>query len=139
MVIFLLSKPQYGWCDLSIGDWQDRASYLTNPHIDLLDAFINLFKNRKSSVVECDAEGWTYIIVLDFFVVHIIEDKDDFEYYSFDIDCKDLAKELIIDIEENIDYWSKWDYCDDTKEDYQRTKKKLRYKIKELKKYLENS
>lgn len=132
----MLNKPQYGWCDINIGTWHDRASYLTNPHIDLLDAFLGLYRSRKAQVVDCDAEGWEYKIVIDFFEVHIIESKEEYKYYSFDIDSKYLALELIKDIEYNIDEWSKWDYCDENELDYLRVKKRLKYKIKELKKYL---
>lgn len=135
----MLSKPEYGWCDISICDWKDRASYLTDPHLDLLDAFIGLFKSRKSQVVDCDAEGWEYKIVIDFFEVHIIESKEGYKYYSFDIGAGYLASELIKDIEKNIEEWSKWDYCGDSEEDYLSAKKRLKYKINLLKKFLKNS
>ena len=132
----MLSKPEYGWCEINICDWKDRASYLTDPHLDLLDAFIELFKSRKPQVVDCDAEGWEYKIVIDFFEVHIIESKEGYKYYSFDIGAGYLAKDLINDIEENLDAWCKWDLNDNSEEYYLKEKERLNSKIKVLNGYL---
>ena len=113
----MLSIPKHGWVNISIGDWSDRASYLTDVHIDILNALINLLQNRKVSSVYCDAEGWEYIIVFDFYRVYIIEDKEEEpKLYHFDMSVKDLAIEVYKDIKENLYAWSLWDYIVENEE-----------------------
>ena len=109
----MLSKPNCGWVNIKIGDWCDRASYLTDPHKDLLNGFIQLYSERKPNVISCDAEGWEYLIVLDINNVHIIEYGEKTEFYTCEIDTKNLAQELIKDIEDNLDGWVHWDVEDD--------------------------
>ncbi len=107
----MLSVPKHGWVNISIGDWSDRASYLTEVHLDILDALINLFGNRKVSSVYCDAEGWEYIIVFDFYNIYIIEDKEENpKLYHFDMSAKGLAEEVYKDISEHLYDWSLWSY-----------------------------
>lgn len=119
----MLSKPLHGWCRLNISSWSDRASYLTHVGMDLLDSFIYGLSNNCSNCVSFDAEGWGYIIVFDYYNVHIIEAKDAFELYSFDISRKDLALELYNDISENIEGWVMWDNPFIDKEDYEEATK----------------
>lgn len=109
----MLSEPKYGWIDIKIGDWCGRASDLTDPHKDLLNGFIDLYSEKKPNVISCDAEGWEYLIVLDINNVHIIEYREKTEFYTFEIDTKELANELIFDIEDNLDVWVHWDVEDE--------------------------
>ena len=68
----MFSVPKHGWVEISIGNWSDRSSYLTDPHLDILDAFITLYSTYNPGAVYCDAEGWEYIIVISFNDIFII-------------------------------------------------------------------
>lgn len=129
----MLSIPKYGWVNLSIGDWSDRASYLTNVSFDILEAFINLLQNRKVSSVSFDAEGWEYIIVFDFYDVYIIENKEEEpKLYHFDISAVSLAEEVYKDMKDNVYAWSLWDYGTQSEEDRLVEEKKLKEKLENL-------
>ena len=119
----MLSKPQHGWCTISISNWSDRASYLTRVALDLLDSLIFGLSNHRSNCVSFDAEGWDYIIVFDYHNVHIIESKDEFELYSFDISRKELALEVYNDISDNLECWVMWDNPFIDVEDYKEATK----------------
>lgn len=111
----MLSEPKYGWANISIGDWTDRCSYLTDVPFQLLEAMNESCKKHKPVAVEFDAEGWEYIIIFDWFKTHIITENDNFELKTIEVNRDNLAKELVDDILRNIDEWSSWnDYGDMT-------------------------
>lgn len=44
----MLSKPQFGWTDITIGDWTGKLSYINDVPVVLLNAFYNVFSNQKT-------------------------------------------------------------------------------------------
>lgn len=129
----MLSIPEYGWVDVSIGNWIDRASYLTDPHLDLMDAFINLLNNKKVSAVNFDAEGWEYIIVLDLYSSYVIDSKEERpQLYNFDISANILAEELYKDISNNLYKWSVWDCVVETEKIRLEKEVEIKNKLQEL-------
>lgn len=107
----MLSKPKHGWCDITIGDFTDRASYLTPVHLDILKSLCNLCQTHKPQTVFVDAEGWEYYIVFDCYSTFVILCKEEKpEVFEFDIYYKKLAKEVINDIRDNLDDWADWEY-----------------------------
>lgn len=133
----MLSAPKYGWTKITLDNWCGDASYLTDVPNDILDSFINLLKNRKVSSVFCDAEGWEYIIVLDFNMVYIIEEKDETKLYSFNKRITDLAEEVYNDISEHLNAWSEWDYNIEDEDSKIEEKLSLSKKLKELRKLID--
>jgi len=140
----MLINPHAGWVNIRIGEFEDRASYLTDVPIDILDALIKSYKEHKPATIEFDAEGWEYIIVINTYETHIIDYpyRTDEEYLSseddkqvlttVEIDRDTLAKDLISDIENDYDKWVHWMYFDDENEISER-KENLDTKLAELK------
>ena len=129
----MLSVPQYGWVEISLGDWKDRASYLTNIPHDLLDSFINVLGHPGCpAAVSCDAEGWEYILVFDWYTSYIIESKDEEKLYVIDKKLIDLAEELYSDISNNIVAWSTWDFNIESEERRLKEEELLREKLVNL-------
>lgn len=107
----MLGMPAYGWSHIKIGDFEGPASYLTDVANDCLIAMIHYFETGFDFVVNFDAEGWTFKIIADDYNIFVIEDKNEpvlHTYYGTDV--KNLAKEIITDIEEYFDEWVRWDY-----------------------------
>ena len=137
----MFSVPKYGWVNISIGDWSDRASYLTDPHLDMLDAFITLYKGRNPGAVFCDAEGWDFIIVISFNDVFVIEQKDEPKLYNFDaldIRIRALCEEVIEDIEGHLYEWSLWDFNVEDEATRVKSEEKIKSKLSELREALED-
>ena len=131
----MLSEPKYGWVDIKIGNWCGSASYLTNPHLDLLDAFCEVLSKRNVSSVFCDGEGWEFVIVLTDFYVYVIESKEENKLFSFeDKTLNELAKELIQDILANIDLWCCWDYNNESEDSCIKARKEILKKVRKLEK-----
>ncbi len=130
----MLTNPKYGWTNVSIGEFNESASYLTDVPNDCLDAFIYARENCFPAVVYFDAEGYEYYLVASYFESFVTIEKDKLRTYRFDLDLVDLAKELIDDIEQNIDDWADWQcYKEYDENELKRNKRKLEQKIGRLK------
>ena len=106
----MLSNPEYGWCDFTLGNFKGTPSYLTNVPLDTLNAFIDYYC-KGEGMATYDEEGTEFILVISFFSIYIISIKETDELYSFpDVRINDLAAEVIADIENNLDDWESF-YC----------------------------
>lgn len=103
----MLSRPKGGWSTITIGSWSDRCSYLDDVPVILLKGFVESCITHRPAAMKFDAEGYEYIIVVDWTATHIITNKnDDFELITQNIDRDVLATKLIVDIRENIKEWA---------------------------------
>ena len=105
----MISKPEYGWCNFKLGDFIGHPSgYMTDVVQDLLDAFINFYKNGASAAV-FDEEGSYFTLLLTYNGIYIIEEKEKSTLFDFsEFSINDLAQELISDIENDFDNWIKF-------------------------------
>lgn len=105
----MISKPEYGWYNFKLGDFIGCPSgYMTDVVQDLLDAFINFYKNGASAVV-FDEEGSYFTLLLTYNGIYIIEEKEKAKLFDFsELDIDELASELISDIENDFDNWVKF-------------------------------
>ena len=101
----MISNPKNGWCNFKLGDFEGTPSYITDVPIDLLDAFIDYY-TRGYGLAYFDEEGSEFTLLLTWYGVYIIEEKDNVKSHVFyDLNISDLAKEVIADIETNLDGW----------------------------------
>jgi hypothetical protein len=105
----VLEAPAHGWTQVRIGDFSDRASYLTDVPMECLESFIYGFFSDSPISLKFDAEGWDFLVVVDDYSTHIITSKDNYKLESYEIWKEDLAVELINDIESNLEAWVEWD------------------------------
>ena len=105
----MISEPKYGWCNFKLGSFIGHPSgYMTNVIQDLLDVFINFYKNG-ASVAVFDEEGSYFTLLLTYNGIYIIEEKEKSTLFDFsEFNINDLAQELINDIENDFDNWIKF-------------------------------
>ena len=139
----MLENPSCGWVKIHLGDFCDRASYLTDVIYDILEALIHVLNRKGSASVYFDAEGWEWYIVLTWYETFVIDYpyRTDEEYINsvddspeltvIDMRIEDIAKEVIKDFEKDYDEWIHWLPEDESEE---RTKElnKMINKIKEM-------
>lgn len=123
----MLIEPCCGWTTVSIGDFNMRASYLTDVPGDCLNAFIHSFESDLPATIEFDAEGWEFTLISDFYSTFIILKYDEPKLIEINIDRKELALELINDISQNIDLWSSWQDDDSSEENKEYLHKRISY------------
>lgn len=113
------STPCAGWTELSIGDWRNRASYLSDVPMILLKTMEEAIRLRMPKSCVIDAENYEYIMVFDqehTFVITNSEDGPDYHTFT-DIPLgwlnAELGKQLVSDIRKDITRWAEWgDYGD---------------------------
>lgn len=114
----MISNPKHGWCDFKIKDDNNNVffgtpSYITNVPVDLLQAFLD-YKTNGQGMAWFDEEGTEFTLVLNPYSIFIIFENKDGEgrLYDFsELNIDNLIKELIQDIESDLNKWSMF-YCD---------------------------
>ena len=104
----MFSKPRYGWSDVSLGNFKGRCSYLTDVPVDILNAFINAIKYDLPASVFFEEEGSEFILVSSLYNTYIISDRKETKLYQSEVSIFELAKEIISDIDTNLDEWIDW-------------------------------
>lgn len=135
----MISNPKHGWCDFMLSDEKDNLfvgtpSYLTNVPVDLLQAFLD-YKTKGLGIAWFDEEGAEFTLVLNPYSMYIIAENEHTELIDFSkVKIDDLIKELIQDIESDLDKWSMFD-CDYNDEEKIKVNKEhiknLIYQLKE--------
>ena len=137
----MLSKPKHGWTDITLGDFIGRGSYLTDIPIDLLNTFINALRDSIPASVFFDEEGSEFTLVSHYNGTYIIVEREEKpELISVDIGFIELIKEIINDLESNIDEWANWMcYYDLTEEELAQRENLLKSKIEELRNLIDKN
>lgn len=107
----MISNPKNGWCDFDLGDFHGHPSYLTDVAMDLVTACYKFIAGDNHYItVGFDEEGSEFILIADYYDCYIIEqkenDKDNSILHRIDINIKDLIKEIVNDIESDVDEWA---------------------------------
>lgn len=128
----MLSKPIHGWTNVTIGDFAGRASYTTDVPMDCLMAFINALEYNIPASIFFDEEGTEFTLVASFNYTYVIEERQEPKLIIVNKRFLSLAKELVNDIENNLEDWVIWyDYYDGCDEEYKDMFDKRRKLIKE--------
>ena len=126
-----------GWAIFSInGKTLTVVSYVSHGPYELLEMFIEYFEHsdegRSVSVALCDESDFDSLFTISnmfcgdeqvFFTYATPPEgqgseklKPVWKVMSFDVSPRDLAKELIADIEGDLENWAKWHILDDSDE-----------------------
>lgn len=133
----MITNPKHGWCSFKLGDFQGSPSYLTDVAVDLLDAFIDYYV-KGYGVAVFDEEGSFFTLVLTRYNwgIFLIEEKDCATLHDFsDMNVDDLSKELVNDIEHDLNGWYDFLLFSDENET-ERYQDELDRKLAELKYYI---
>lgn len=106
----MLSKPYAGWTKVTIGDFEGRASYLTDVPMDCLIAFINALEYNIPASVLFDEEGAEFTLVTSVDGTYVISEREDSKLFVINKEFLKLVRELINDIENNLEDWVLWGY-----------------------------
>lgn len=134
----MFSIPKHGWVTLTINDWSDRASYLTDVPQDILEGCIAFLKNPARPVsVSFDAEGWEYILIIDHYNTYVIESKDEEKLYHFERSGIKLIEEIYKDISDNLYDWSLWSFDSDRDGQREKDEKEIKCLLEMLRESLD--
>ena len=130
----MISNPKYGWCNFDLGDFHGHPSYLTDVAMDLVTACYKYVINDNDYItVKFDEEGSEFILLADYYDCYIIEQKEEDILHRMDIDIRDFIKEIVNDVESNIDEWAAFAEFDNDPEEIKYNKTTLLNMIKAIK------
>ena len=130
----MLSKPKYGWTDVTIGDWTGKLSYIDDVPVVLLNAFYNVLSNQKPEVVCVDDEGINYWIVFDLSDTIIITEDENCQYSVSrqNVGVRKLGRQMWANIDDNIKAWVDWAINDNNAEGCEERNELLYNQLKRL-------
>lgn len=110
----MISNPKHGWCDFKIEDDNNNVffgtpSYTTNVPVDLLDAFVQYYEKGEGFAWLDEEEEGGFRFILTPYNTYI-EERETEIFHKISVPVRKLAKELIEDIESDLDRWAKF-YC----------------------------
>lgn len=121
----MISNPKCGWCNFKLGAFEGAPSYLTDVPIDLLDAFID-YHHKGMGMAWFDEEGSWFTFVVTPYSLFVIEERDKQILHDLsEIKVEDLEKELISDIEDDLDAWANFMISDDFENNIQHIKQRI--------------
>lgn len=131
----MLSKPEHGWSEFSLGESCYSISYLTNVPLDWLDRAIFGLETLLPFEVDGYCEPGRMVCTVDFSESHIFfengeRDKQNSFCEVIPINMLDFCEQLHKDITDNIDDWQKWNSS------YSLTKEELQFRLDRLKKLI---
>ena len=128
----MITNPKAGWCDFKLRTFKGSPSYLTDVPVDLLTAFID-YHAKGCGMCWFDEEGTEFTLVITPYSLFIIEEKDNPVLHDFsEMKIENLEKELIEDIEKDLNGWSEF-ITDDDREKILQHRNEIRQKIVMLK------
>lgn len=137
----MFTEPKSGWTNLQLGCFESRASYLTDIPMDCLDAFIYALENNKPITIFFDAEGWDFHLISSYYGSYIISNEnDESDLCLINGSFKELARELVEDIEKYLDGWINWEWFSlDEEDEFNERKEELNNKLLILKGLIEKT
>lgn len=111
----MITNPKDGWCNFKLRNFEGTPSYLTDVPIDLITAFID-YHTKGCGIAWFDEEGTEFSLVITPYSLFIIEEKDKPILHDFSEKIENVEKELIEDIEKDLEGWSNFIADDDLNE-----------------------
>ena len=135
----MISEPKHGWSTFKLGDFEGTPSYLTDVPLDLLDAFLD-YHYKGIGMAWFDEEGTEFTLVINPYSLFIIAERDEnTTLYDFsELNVGDLEKELIEDIEKNLNGWSEFLTTDD-REEMMQHRNDIRQRIAKLREHIKEN
>lgn len=131
----MISNPRHGWCNFKLRTFEGTPSYLTDVPVDLLDAFLD-YHYKGMGMAWFDEEGTEFTLVINPYSLYIIEEKGNPILHDFsEMKIENLEKELISDIENDLEGWVEFTTETDYEEKLQHNNE-IRQRIAKLKKHL---
>lgn len=112
----MIQNNGHGWGTFQLGNFTGRISYIEDVPVDLLQAFID-WREKGSGCAWIDEEGTEFTFVLTPYSMFVISERNNTELFNLsEFKFEEIEKELIDDIESDLDGWSEFIPNDDIEE-----------------------
>ncbi len=130
----VLGIPDSGWVNITIGDFNCTASYITNVPFDIVNNSILSLKEEMPFCLYLHLEAYGEVNIYSELKTYIIHENNKTDFYSFDISKEQIISSFIEQIKDNITEWAMWeDFEDEDREEIENNKRELLEKIETIK------
>lgn len=107
----MLGEPDLGWTKVTVGTFEGYASYLTDVPFDVLNGFVDGLSGNRPVAVAFDQEGSDFLLLTFWNATYVIlnDEEGESHLYSFDISWKELAREVVHDMQAHFSGWLDWE------------------------------
>ena len=133
-----LGVPDSGWVNITIGNFDCMASYITNVPFDILKYSIISIKEEMPFCLYLHLETFGEVNIYSDEKTYIIHENNETDFYSFNIDKTTLISNFIKQIKENITEWAMWESFEEDEDsgEIENNKKELLEKINTIEKLM---
>lgn len=108
--VFMIKNKGYGWCNLQIGDFAGETVCPSNAAKALLELFSD-YHRKGHGMAWLDGGGVEYSVILTPYSMYVMEEKENTVLHDCSrLPVEKLEKELINDIEAEMDAWAEFPY-----------------------------
>ena len=134
----MFTKPEYGWTEIHLEDFEGLGSYIQDVPVMVLDASIYALQAEKPLELWFDEEGSSFTLTADAETKIVAEEEGEMgtEEYHILYSKLDIIREIKNDIEKYFSQWvmftEEFDFFDDADEEqtlYIRREKLLKEKL----------
>ena len=120
----MLSVPEYGWTDFSIGDAKYQLSYLATGSTDWLKEAVHGLKNNTPFIFYgwCEPEYIFCNVTRDFCYIVCVNEEKILKTHVVKMTMLDFCKELHADVSKDTAAWAYFEYYGDEfeRDDYKK-------------------
>ena len=130
----VLGIPDSGWVNITIGDFNCTAFYITKVPFDIVNNSILSLKEEMPFCLYLHLEAYGEVNIYSELKTYIIHENNKTDFYSFDISKEQIISSFIEQIKDNITEWAMWeDFEDEDREEIENNKRELLEKIETIK------
>lgn len=122
----ILGTPKNGWTNIRLGEFQCWGSYMTDIPIEWLKAIKYSLQFCTPLCLYADNEGTETYIIIDEYCSYAFKNTDRIDVITIWQHKENVIKQIINDIESDIDSWVQWDL------DENATEKQIEWRTKLL-------
>ena len=112
-----LGKPDCGWVNITIGNFDCCASYVTDLPTDILKAGYLSLKEDYPFCLYLNLEANGEVELFSDYNTYIIYKSDKTYFFEYEISKENLIYSLVSSLKNNIHDWAKWDGLEDDEDD----------------------
>ena len=107
----MLEKLSNGYVKMKIGNFEIRVDLSTNVPCDLMKAFSD-FLYYGAGIASMRSDAYQFDLILSYTMdaqksnIYMVDNDNKIHYQEYEVaDVLKLAKELLVDVKTNIDFW----------------------------------
>lgn len=101
----IVSQPKHGWASFSLPKFCGKLSYIDDVASIILNTCRTYLETEQQVVMSFDEEGSEFHVLIQPYTTFVIHETNCPKLYAYIINAECLIRQLVIDIESNLENW----------------------------------